>query len=148
MHVCIALCFILADRRNRWRLTRETRFHLFIPNLGIDIVWFLRSYPDETSTGEFLRQKYRNILFTKLQMSHNDGGRLRDVTSVLRFSLFSRDCIPFIDWLEWCAGSFVVMYGHYQGSRAVFNFAGLATRPKAEANVSRFGIGSCWWHFL
>ena len=64
------------------------------------------------------------------------------------FLFFSRDCIPFIDWLEWCAGSFVVMYGHYQGSRAVFDFAGLATRPKAEANVSRFGIGSCWWHFL
>ena len=40
MHVCIELCFILADRRNRWRLTRETRFHLFIPNLGIDIVCF------------------------------------------------------------------------------------------------------------
>ena len=88
MHVCIALCFILADRRNRWRLTRETRFHLFIPNLGIDIGLFFEVILMRRRVESFYEKKYRNILFSKLQMSHNDGGRLRDVTSVLRFSLF------------------------------------------------------------
>ena len=105
MHVCIALCFILADRRNRWRLTRETRLHLFIPNLGIDIVCFfeviqmrrrVESFYDKNTAAICLQSR---ILFSKLQMSRNEGGQLRDVTSVLRFSLFSRDCIPFIDWL-------------------------------------------------
>ena len=148
MHVCIALCFILVDRRNRWRLTCETRFHLFIPNLGIDIVCFFEVIQMRRRVESFYDKNTAIVCLARSRWATMTA--VDFVTSRLFCVIlfFSHDCIPFLDWLEWCAESSVVMYGHCQESRSVFNLAEPATRTKVEANVSRFGIGSCRRHFL